>query len=182
MATNKRTAESECRDLVPVQVRGRAKRRHVLDSDKKEAVVALLSVGCSQRLSARYAGCPESTLRRVIARDPAFAAKVRKAKCNAEVGLLRNIRGAAKKEQYWRAAAWMLERTFPDRYARRGPDVITVEQIGYLLTQFAQILAEEVPVAKYRKPVLRRLQDLCRGLSNSRPGPARDRKRRKEKR
>ena len=44
-----------------------------------------------------------------------------------------NIRDAAKKEQYWRAAAWMLERGYPQRYARRGPDVITVEQIAYLL-------------------------------------------------
>ena len=61
--------------------------------------------------------------------------KLREAKGNAELGLVKNIRNAAKKEQYWRAAAWALERGFPEKYARRGPDVITVEQIGLLLTQ-----------------------------------------------
>lgn len=177
MATNEQSTESGCRELVP-GIRRRRKRRAALDNEKKEAVVALLTVGCSQRLSARYAGCPESTLRSVIARDPVFAARVRQAKCDAEVGLLESIRNASKKEQYWRAAAWILERSFPDRYARRGPDVITVDQIGYLLAQFAQILTEEVPVARYRKPALRRLEDLCRNLSRH---VARGKKSRKRK-
>jgi hypothetical protein len=139
-------------------------RPPVLDDVKRREIIALLSVGCSQRLAARYVGCAAKTIRNTVARDQEFATGVRLAMCNAEVGLLRNIRNAAKKEQYWHAAAWMLERGYPQRYARRGPDVITVEQIAYLLAQFSRILTEEVPVAKYRKNAIRRLEGLAKGL------------------
>ena len=66
------------------------------------------------------------------------------------MGLVKNIRNAAKKEQYWRAAAWALERCFPEKYARRGPDVITAEQIGLLLTKFAERLSSrKCPIVTY---------------------------------
>ena len=139
-------------------------RRPVLDETKKSEIVAILSVGCSQRLAARYVGCAPATIRHTAARDHTFADKLRVVTYNAEIGLLRQIRNAAKKEQYWRAAAWALERVYPQRYARRGPDVITVDQIGQLLARFAQILTEEVPVARYRKNAIRRLADLSRSL------------------
>jgi hypothetical protein len=140
-------------------------RPYVLDDAKKGAIVALLTVGCSQRVIARYVGCARETIRQTTARDEKFAAKVRDARCNAEVGLLRYIRNAAKKEQYWRAAAWMLERGYPDRYARRGPEVITIDQIAALLAHFCQIIVDEVPVAKYRQNILRRLNDLGKKLT-----------------
>jgi hypothetical protein len=38
-----------------------------------------------------------------------------------------------------------LERGFPEKYARRGPDVITVDQIGVLLARFSQIIITDVP-------------------------------------
>jgi hypothetical protein len=135
-------------------------RPPVLNDTKKGMIVALLAVGCSQRAIAPYVGCARETIRRTMAREPKFAEKIREAKCSAEVGLLRNIRNAAKKEQHWRAAAWMLEHGYPERYARRGPDVITVDQIAVILSHFCEIIAEEVPVAKYRQNALRRLEAL----------------------
>ena len=140
-------------------------RRPVLDEAKKSAIAVLLSVGCSQRMAALYVGCARSTIRYTVARDTDFAEKIRHARCNAEVGLLRKIRNAASQPQYWRAAAWMLERGYPQRYAARGPDVITVEQIAGLLAQFSQILTDEVPAAKYRKAALKRLYDLSNSLA-----------------
>jgi hypothetical protein len=141
-------------------------RRPALDEPKKHVIVALLAVGCSQRVIARYVGCARETIRQTMARDERFAAKVRDAKCNAEVGLLRSIRNAAKKEQHWRAAAWMLERGYPERYARRGPDVITVDQIAALLAHFCQIVVEELPAARYRKKILKRLEGLAKRLGS----------------
>ncbi|MGD0899224.1 MAG: hypothetical protein ABR915_15415 [Thermoguttaceae bacterium] len=88
-------------------------RPPVLNDTKKGMIVALLAVGCSQRAIAPYVGCARETIRRTMAREPKFAEKIREAKCSAEVGLLRNIRNAAKKEQHWRAAAWMLEHGYP---------------------------------------------------------------------
>ncbi|MGA2065275.1 MAG: hypothetical protein ABSG86_09905 [Thermoguttaceae bacterium] len=140
-------------------------RALALNDAKKSVIVALLAVGCSQRVIARYVGCGRETIRRTMARDPHFAARVRDAKCSAEVGLLRNIRDAAKKEQHWRAAAWMLERGYPERYARRDPTAISIDQIAALLAHFCRIVVEEVPVARYRKKTLKRLDELGKQLA-----------------
>ena len=142
---------------------GKRGRRPVLDDEKRAQIVAILSVGCSQNMAAQYVGCASRTIQRTAERDPKFAEELREAKGNAELGLVKNIRNAAKKEQYWRAAAWALERGFPEKYARRGPDVITVEQIGLLLTKFSEIIVEEVP-ERYRKRHPQ--EDGCRGAQS----------------
>ena len=120
-------------------------RPAVLDNEKQGLIVAILSVGCSQSMAAKYVGCSPSTIPHTAQRDPKFAKRLREAKGNAELGLVKNIRKAAQKEQYWRAAAWALERCFPEKYARRGSDVITLEQIALLLTKFTEIIVREVP-------------------------------------
>ena len=130
---------------------------------KRGQILAILSVGCSQNVAAQYVGCAPSTIQRTAERDPKFAKKLRKAKSNAELGLVKNIRNAAKKEQYWRAAAWALERGFPEKYARRGPDVITAEQIGLLLTRFSAIIMDEVP-ARHRTDVAKKMDAMSRSL------------------
>ena len=145
---------------------GRRGRPPVLDKAKRAQIVAILSVGCSQNVAAQFVGCAASTIQRTAERDPEFGEELGKAKSNAELGLVKNIRNAAQKEQYWRAAAWALERGFPEKYARRGPDVITVEQVGLLLTKFAEIIVEEVP-ERYRTSILRRLDAISRGLGVS---------------
>jgi hypothetical protein len=139
----------------------------VLDDAKRREIVAILSVGCSQRTAAKYVGCTVQTIHRTALRDAKFAEKLRQAKCGAEIGLLKNIRNAAKKEQYWRAAAWALERGFPEKYCRRGPDVITVEQISHLLGQFTDIIVAEIPVPRYRKRIIKRLEDLTHSLGGA---------------
>lgn len=138
-------------------------RRPALDATKRAQIVAVLSVGCSQNRAAQFVGCSPSTIQRTAERDPKFAAELRKAKCNAELGLVKNIRSAAKKEQYWRAAAWALERGFPEKYARRGPDVITVEQIGILLARFSEIIVQEVS-ERSRKRILKQIDALARSF------------------
>ncbi len=141
----------------------RVGRPPVLDEGKRREILALLSVGCSMSMAAEYVGCVPDTIQNTAKRDPKFAERLVQAKCNAELGLVRNIRNAAKKEQYWRAAAWALERNFPEKYGRRGPDVITLEQIGLLLSRFSAIVAEQVP-ERGRKALLKKLHELARAL------------------
>ncbi len=76
--------------------------------------------------------------------------------------MLRYIRNAAKKEQYWRAAAWALERGFPEKYARRGPDVITADQIALLLAEVASMI-QDLP-EEYRKQLAKRMDALARRM------------------
>ena len=143
-------------------------RRPVLDEVKRGEILAILTVGCSRRTAAKYVGCAVTTIKRTADRDPEFAEDLCRKENQHEFTYLKNIRQAAEKPQYWRAAAWVLERVFPDKYARRGPDVITIKQISSLLARFAEIIVEEVPVPRYRKNILKRLETLTRGLG----GPA----------
>lgn len=77
---------------------------------------------------------------------------------------MRNIQDAAKKSQYWRAAAWALERRCPDDYGPRRAGTLTFDQVRNLLTQVAEIVIQEIPAASQRKKVLHRLQKLTREI------------------
>jgi len=144
------------------------KTRCILDDVKKREIIALLSVGCSRRMAASYVGCSPSTIARTALRDERFADELRKAGRATEINYLRNIQDAAKKAQYWRAAAWALERCHPDRYAARGADTITLDQARGLLSELARIVVEEVAAVEQRKPILNRVHGLIRGLLLSR--------------
>jgi hypothetical protein len=146
---------------------GKTGRPGVLTEKKRTQIAAILSVGCSLAVAAEYVGCAVSTIQRTAERDERFAAELAEARANAELILVKNIRNAAKKEQYWRAAAWALERGFPEKYARRGPDVITAEQLARVLAQFAEMIVERVPVDMYRKRILKGLESLIRGLGQN---------------
>ncbi len=143
---------------------GKRGRRPVLDETKREVILGILTVGCSRRTAAKYVGCAVSTIRNTANRDPEFAEKLRRAECQSEIAYLKRIQQAARKEQYWRAAAWSLERKNPAEYARRGPDVITSEQVKEILAEFAQIVVDEIPVSRYRKNILRRFDARCTDL------------------
>jgi hypothetical protein len=135
-------------------------RPPVLDERKQREIVAILSVGCSRRCAAHYVRCSPKTIRNTAQRNPEFAENLKQADSHGEVFWMKCINAAAKKEQYWRAAAWALEHIKPERYAKQPLEVITVEQISRLLAQFAKIVVEEIPVSKYRKPVLKRFDEL----------------------
>ena len=139
-------------------------RPPVLDEYKRREILAILSVGCSRRTAARYVGCAAGTIQNTAERDEAFASRLRKAEQKAEIELMKSIQRAAAKEQYWRAAAWALERINPEDYAPRRPETMTVEQLGRFLVQLSAILVEEVPIARHRKNVLARVEQLVAGV------------------
>jgi len=124
----------------------------VLTEEKRNAIVAILSVGCPRYVAARYVGCSPTTIARTAARDPQFAARLRQAQASVELAFLRRIGKAADKEQYWRAAAWALERMFPQRYARRDPrDTFDARQVQAALEVLAELLCECLPPAARRE-------------------------------
>ncbi len=142
-------------------------QRTILDGYKRREILAILGVGCSRRVASDYVGCAIATIQNTADRDQNFAAKLRKNEHGSEIGYMENIRNAARTERYWRAAAWALERLHPEKYGRRGPDVITVDEIRNLLAQFAEIIVEEVPVAEYRKKILKRLKSISDSLKDA---------------
>lgn len=129
-------------------------RTPVLDAVKQREILAIVSVGCSRRMAARYVDCAASTISATARREPDFAAQLARAEQKSQLGLIKSIRDAAKKAQYWRAAAWALERMNPEDFGLRGPDIVTAEQMRALMEQLAQVLVEHIPLASHRKKVL----------------------------
>jgi hypothetical protein len=135
-------------------------RRLKLDATKRREVCAILAVGGTRLMAATYVGCVPATIRATAKRIPEFDEQLRKAELGPEITFLKSIQAAAGDVKQWRAAAWALERLFPERYARRAPDTITIEQMNEIIQALAEIIAGEVPVKTYRQRLLARLAEL----------------------
>lgn len=138
--------------------------RSMLTEVKRREICAILAVGCSRTAAALYVGCHPNTIRKTAQREPEFAAAIEQAESQHEIKHLTHINAAAKEGRYWRAAAWALERTYPDRYSRRRPHTITVDQISQVLAQFAGVILEEVTDEELQQRVFARLTDLTTEL------------------
>lgn len=144
-------------------------RPPVLDEGKQREIVAIISMGCSRRTAAQYVGCDRKTIQNTAERNEKFAEKLERAQSQAVVTHVKNINSAAKKAQYWRAAAWALERLNPEEYATPHPDMISLEQVSRMIDGFARIVIDAVPVDAYRKSIIKRLGDLTKMVSESVP-------------
>lgn len=131
-------------------------RPNWLDATKKGQILAIVSLGGTRGMAARFVGCTPRTIRNEARRDPEFAAALAKAADAPELSYLQSIRKAAQETRYWRAAAWALERTRPQRYAPRRPDTISFAQMRRFINELVAIVTDEVP-ARYRKRILQRL-------------------------
>jgi hypothetical protein len=84
-----------------------------------QTLMALLKGGLPRRAAANYLGISPATIAERMARDPLFAADVRQAEMFCQIRLLELM--LRHSERSWRAAAWLLERLYPERYAKREP-------------------------------------------------------------
>jgi hypothetical protein len=135
-------------------------RPFLLDDEKKSRILALLKSGCSRLTAASAVRCHPKTISNTAKRDPDFAEKLALAENATELVHLDNINKAAKDVKYWRASAWMLERLHRDRFGKARPDAIAPSQIADLIVDIAEIIIQEVPVATFRKQILKRFDRL----------------------
>jgi hypothetical protein len=108
-------------------------------------VLEVVAAGFPIRYAARYVGCDEGTIRHAGQRDPEFYDQVKYAQFRAEYDLVKNIRTASESGKNWRAAAWSLERMFPDRYGPHHRDEITQEHLVQLSRTYLAIVKRRVP-------------------------------------
>lgn len=88
-----------------------------LTPDVKERLLQAIRLGATYELACQYAGITRETLRR-YRQNMAFMAEVEKAEGQAVIGWLAKIEKAASDGE-WTAAAWKLERRYPELYGRR---------------------------------------------------------------
>jgi len=144
--------------------RKRLGRPNVLDDVKQASIVALLSAGCSRRQAAQYVGCAPSTIGYLAGRDRQFAKRLRQAELQTEVRPLTNLMEASGR--HWRAAAWLLERQFPQRYGRRQPDLMTRGEFRDALGMLSETLSEMLPTAQQRLMLRYRLQEVSNAMGH----------------
>jgi hypothetical protein len=101
-------------------------------------VVALVAQGYSLTKAAQYVGCTVKTIRNDAQRNPEFAEQIRSFQLSSRLQPLRNVRAAGS--NHWRAAAWMLERIEPERFARRNSAAFDTKQLRQLLHEVLQII------------------------------------------
>ncbi len=142
-----------------------APRRGILDDGKRREICAILAVGCTRAIAARYVGCHPDTIRRTAQRDEVFGLAIERAETKHEIKHLSNINKAAQEGRYWRAAAWRWSGKYPARYAQRDPALFTAEQVSQVLGQFADAILEEVPGEEDRQRIVSRLTSLTEALA-----------------
>lgn len=88
---------------------------------REEAILQGLRLGLPRTVAAQSAGVGKDTLRRHCERKPAFRSAVDEAEAQSQSMLLGIILKVAARAlpNTWQAAAWMLERRWPELYGRR---------------------------------------------------------------
>jgi hypothetical protein len=132
-----------------------AGRHRALDEVKQAEICALLAAGCSMTSVANYVGCDRGTIRREALRSSEFAEQLRRAEVEAELHPLRTMRDAAATS--WRAAAWLLERTKPEQYARTAANLVRMETVHDLVARCLEVIAEELAGSPASETACRRL-------------------------
>ena len=132
-----------------------AGRHRVLDESKCREICALVTVGCSIQAAARYVGCSRNTIRREAARNEEFADLLRYAEIEARIRPVRTMQEASG--THWRAAAWLLERTQPEEYARAAANLIKIETVQDFVARALEVIAAELSDSPENQAVARRL-------------------------
>ncbi|MGI8552841.1 MAG: hypothetical protein ACR2PL_18945 [Dehalococcoidia bacterium] len=81
-----------------------------------EKLTHAIALGATYKLAANYAGIDYDTLRVWRETKPAFSVALKEAEGKATMGWLRKVEEAAE-AGVWQAAAWKLERRYPEEYA-----------------------------------------------------------------
>jgi hypothetical protein len=126
--------------------------RETLDSQKKLTILALIKGGCSRRGAARFVGCAPCTIARAAMRDPDFRAAMAEAQEAANIKLIRLIQSAAKNPRYWRASAWLLERSNPDEFTVY-PGFFTKAQVEQVFAEIYELLSQDIPMKNIEQAI-----------------------------
>lgn len=120
--------------------------RSKMTKEQIEAILRTVRLGLHPDRAAAAHGVSSSTMRNHKQRHPDFATAIKEAEAAAEQGYLGRILRHTEKQ--WTACAWILERRWPERWAKREPkDPPTKDDARKLLDDIRAIKALEENVA-----------------------------------
>jgi hypothetical protein len=130
-------------------------RPRALDEDLCAEICNLVSAGHSVPAVARIVGRDVRTIRRHAQRDDNFARLLGVAEVSARNDPLKMVRRAASGS--WRAAAWLLERTDPERYAKQAPATCRPQDVDKTFTRIMETVLREIPNEPARRSMYHNL-------------------------
>jgi len=136
------------------------RKTKLLTSTEQSNVIAVLMAGADLATAADYVGRTPEETRYTGERKAEFRAGLESAEPKFELVQLGNITKAALREQYWRAAAWLLERKFPSRYAKPDPAAMSPAKVKTLLDSLAKAVLAEVADTETQVKIMDRLRQL----------------------
>jgi hypothetical protein len=108
--------------------------------------------------AADYVRCSVNTIRREAERNPQFRDEIRHAEENAELSPLRAMQRAI--HTHWRAAAWFIERAFPERFARPGAGTFAPREIRQLRNDLLEAIHSEITTPESSKRIDQRVRSI----------------------
>src|SRR5688572_5706903 len=132
-------------------------RPRLLNPTKRAAVVAQVASGLTLDEAARYVGCSPKTIRRESDRDASFRNELGDAELAAQSEPLRIMRQAAS--THWRAAAWLLERTDPERFARRPAGAARRPEVEHAMARLIETALATIYDPELRRTLYQRLKE-----------------------
>lgn len=94
-----------------------ARPRSVMTPEVVAQILKWVELGLWPDRAARMAGVSDAAMRQMKRRDPEFVTQLEKAEAKAEANFHGRI--IRHMDKQWTACAWMLERRWPERYAKR---------------------------------------------------------------
>lgn len=119
--------------------------RSEMTDERIEAILRTVRLGLHPDRAAMAHGVSPATLRQHKRRNPDFVTALKEAEASAEQGFLGRILKHTDKQ--WTAAAWMLERRWPERWAKREAPITSNEARDMVnrLRAAAQFVNDTIP-------------------------------------
>jgi len=120
---------------------GKMGRPPVITDEVKEAILRTISLGLHAERAAQAHGISRGTFSSYRKRNPDFAAAIKEAEAAAESTFLGRM--FLHTDRHWQCLAWMLERRWPERWAKREHvEVSTKGEAEQLLSDLAAMRAK----------------------------------------
>ncbi|MCF0233520.1 MAG: hypothetical protein HUK22_00915 [Thermoguttaceae bacterium] len=113
------------------------------ETNRMESVMALLALGADPEVAAKYCEMNFDELNEAL-KDPETLAKFRRASHYVEVYCLQTLKKAGETPRHWRAAQWLLEHVYGDRYAAVKPGCVPAKKVETLFQFVADSLEKEI--------------------------------------
>lgn len=124
MPLNKMTPTKSAHALAPVKgTVKRGRKATTLTEDQKANLLDGLGAGVPMSICAELIGVPETTLRKVLARDGELSKQAFSIKGAC---VKKHLEEIAKSKQ-WTARAWILERTMPEQFGQRRVEPVRAQ-------------------------------------------------------